>query len=330
MKTYMKMSLLGLMVVLAGAGCRHYAKFEVTVPGEKALPGVRGMGVADFENKTPLAREMNLGSKIAQGFRDGVERERFIEIRFLPTGSGVNASVAISQAPSGAQAVLLGAVEDAAVEDTPPEPTYMVQMQYVGDQMVPVQVPAVKIDRQARLSVSYRVHRVADSQLLAENVFQQSSQRQSQTALTADLARAGLPAPNHLMSPLVNTIIGKMVKELSPTTVQVERRMLMGDQNVDLGVRSAEHKLWDEAQAYWELAAEEAEKPKHRAAAYYNLAVYYEVHNHFEKARECLAEARSLNPGESLFLEYLGTINAREKEFQKVVEQRETMDQVAP
>lgn len=330
MKACRFVGLLGILAALLGTGCRHYAKFEVTVPGEKAMPGVRNLAVADFENKTALAQEMNLGGKIAQGFREGVEREKFIEIRFLPTGSGVEVSEAVRQAPSDSHALLLGAVEDAAVEDTPPEPTYMVQMQYVGDQMVPVQVPAVKIDRQARLSVSYRVLRVSDARILAENVFQQSSPRQSQTALNADLARAGLPAPGYLMSPLVNAIIGKMVKELSPTTVQVERRMLMGDKNVDLGVQSAEHKLWDEAQAYWELAAEEAEKPKYRAAAHYNLAVYYEVHNNFEKARECLAEARALNPGESLFMKYLGTINAREKEFQKVVQQRETMDQVAP
>lgn len=320
----------GILLVFGAVGCRHYAHFEVTVPGQKALPGVRNMAVADFENRTQLAHEMNLGNRVAQGFRDGVEREKFIEIRFLPTGSPADPSTAISQAPSGANAVVLGAIEDAAVEDSPPEATMMMQMMYVGDQMQPVQVPAVKIDRLARLAVSYRVLRVPDARILAENVFHQTSQRFSQTALNPDLARAALPAPNYLMFPMVNSIIGTMVKELSPTTAQVERRLLGGDSNVDLGIQSAEHKLWDEAQAYWELAAEQAEKPKHRAAAYYNLAVYYEVHNDFEKARTCLTEARGLNPKESLFMEYLGTISAREQEFQKVVQQREMMDQVAP
>jgi hypothetical protein len=235
----------------------------------------------------------------------------------------------IGAAPAGVDAVLTGSVRQAEVADTAPVKKVVSIPQMVDGNMVMVNIEMVEIARSARLHVEYRLLRASNG----ASVCSDSASRDAtlaKTGETPEKAFALLPTPESMIAPMLPGIVGQFVADLSPQTVEVRRRLLKGDDTCKLGIQSADNKLWDEAQLYWEESSAAAEEPDDRAAAFYNLAVYYEVHANFEKAREALAEARALLPGKSLFIGYQALINEREAQFQAVERQREIMETPQP
>ncbi len=323
---------LALLAAVFLGGCYHYVKVDITVPANKTLPGVRELAVGTFANKTDLAREMNLGASIAPQIVEGINAEKFVTAHMLDASNAESDADAIKRAPEGVHAVLLGTVADASSVDSPP----LVVMMPVWNQQTQTmdQVQMMKVSRSAKLALEYRVLRTEDgSPVCADSM--SDARAVENTAQNADLARAGLPAPANMIQSMLPPMIRRFVTDLTPTTVQEKRRLFREDGEVKLGVKSADNGLWDEAQAYWEEAINTADssqemkpskKARIKAAALYNLAVYYEAHNDFDRAKEKLNEARAQRPDVSWFSKYAGVVNKRATQFRRVEEQREAMD----
>lgn len=314
---------LGLLL----SGCAHWVNVPVMVPARKALPGVKSIAVADFQDQTPLAQNMRLGSQISSGIHGGIAQAKVLEIQRMGM-SGEDRSL-VAGAPAGVDAVLTGSVRQAEVVDTAPVKKVLSIPQMVDGNMVMVNVEMVEIVRSARLNIEYRLLRVPNGATVCSD----SAARDAalvKTGETPEKTVALFPPPESMIAPMLPGIVGQFVTDLSPQTVEVRRRLLKGDDKCKLGNQSADRRLWDEAQLYWEESSTTAEDPDDRAAAFYNLAVYYEVQANFEKAREALGEARTLLPEKTLFMEYQTLINERESQFQAVERQREIMETPQP
>lgn len=339
MRTLLSATCLASIVLLSG--CGHYIAVDVTQPARKTLPNVRALAVTPVDagkiGEPAASAGAAIGTTISTSIAQKITSENFIKATVVGPVTGASDKDLAAAVSSDYQGLWVGEFTTLSVGDSAPEPVQqLVPMQNpTTGQTELVTVDYTKITRRASAQVSYRVLRVPEGRVLAGDSAAHSVEK-SVVAETPDLAQAQLPTAQSLLVELVGPIAEQLATDISPKKVKEERRLLGGDEAVDRGVEfmmnaartrseSAIAQAWDQAQLEWEEASEKAENPSDRAAAFYNLSVYYEVRNDWDNATKCIDEARKIEPDNDLFIEFTAKLDQRRAQYDLLNQQKDAL-----
>ncbi len=172
--------------------------------------------------------------------------------------------------------------------------------------------------RHGNVTVTFRLVDVESGRVLSARTHSQSYKSNK----ISEGSSRSLPPQDEVLTNLMRDVVVIFVDEVTPHTITVKRVIEDGPDEIKNGKELAKSGLWQEALEVWQTAVQ---KYPTNSAAFYNLALAYEVMGNLNVAEENYRQALKIKQSK-LYMEALANIRQAQEEaeiLQRQLRQKE-------